>query len=187
VNDNGQRPEIVRKMPHTHVTNNIDSRVKNTRMVLFQAFSSLVLNRAYDDIRVTDIIEKAGISRSTFYQHYKNKDDILADSMSGIFGVLADAACGQGQASHLHSVLEHFWQNRNFGRIILNGPAYKRMASELALIIESRLDTTPEPHTPPALQLKAIQLAEGQFAPIRAWLSGNISCHTEEMATQLMN
>mgnify|MGYP001814458759 CR=1 FL=1 len=154
-------------------------------MVLFQAFASLVLERPYDDIKINHIIGKAGISRSTFYQHYKNKDDILADSMSGMFGTLADTACGNGEAAHLLSILEHFWENRNFGRAILNGPAYRRLVQELSKMIESRLENSPDAPAQPALRLKAIQQAEGQLAIIRAWLSGTVTCDTRDLVTHL--
>lgn len=156
-------------------------------MVLFQAFASLVLERPYDDITVNDIIGRAGISRSTFYQHYKNKDDILADSMSGMFATLANAACGNGDASALNSILEHFWDNRNFGRVILNGPAYRRLVQELSTMIEAGLKNGTDVPGQPTLRLKAIQHAEGQLALIRAWLSNSVSCTTRELARHLLS
>ncbi|WP_326008019.1 TetR/AcrR family transcriptional regulator [Staphylococcus haemolyticus] len=33
--------------------------------------------KSYDDISIKDICDESGISRGTFYQHYRDKDDFL--------------------------------------------------------------------------------------------------------------
>ncbi|MDX1555531.1 MAG: TetR/AcrR family transcriptional regulator [Xanthomonadales bacterium] len=161
-----------------------DPRVQQTRMALFQAFRSLVLSREYDAIRVADIIARAGVSRSTFYHHYRNKDDILAGSMGGLLSVLAAAATGAGKHEDVRFVLQHFWENRQFGRVILNGQAARRVAGALADSIErsghgdeSRRVTT---------RLQAVQMAEGQLGAIRAWLQGGVRCTAHDLADQFM-
>lgn len=156
-------------------------------MALFQAFAALVMEHDYNDIRISDIIRKAGISRSTFYHHYRNKDDILADSMSGMFAALADAATGQGEAHGLQGILEHWWENRALGRIILNGPAYRRLARELTGMVQQRLGKATRDKTAPSrFDPLAVRLAEGQLATLRAWLSGEIICRPESLAAVLL-
>jgi len=58
-----------------------DRRINRTRNNLFQALSSLMLEKRYDDITVQDIIDRANVGRSTFYAHFQNKED-LAEGMS---------------------------------------------------------------------------------------------------------
>lgn len=50
-----------------------------TRESVQEALFYLMNTTDYDDIRITDIIKKAGISRSAFYRNFKSKDDILKD------------------------------------------------------------------------------------------------------------
>ena len=175
-------------MNHSHAIGDLDQRTRQTRTALFEAFAALVLERAYDDIRVADIIAKAGVSRSTFYQHYRNKDDILAGTMSGIFSVLADAASNRGDPIAILAILQHWWTNRTVARVILNGPAYRRLARDLAACIDERLqESTPAEVEPVTQRLRAVQLAEGFLGLIRAWLSGEVKCREEDLAKLLQH
>jgi len=55
----------------------IDMRIKYTREWTFEALSKLLEHKNYYEINITEIIEKAGISRATFYRNFKSKDDIV--------------------------------------------------------------------------------------------------------------
>ncbi|QMS84358.1 TetR/AcrR family transcriptional regulator [Candidatus Xianfuyuplasma coldseepsis] len=55
----------------------IDMRVKYTREWTFEALSKLLEHTPYNQIKISEIIAKAGISRATFYRNFKNKDDIV--------------------------------------------------------------------------------------------------------------
>jgi AcrR family transcriptional regulator len=55
----------------------VDMRVKYTREWTFEALSKLLEHTAYNDIKITEIINKAGISRATFYRNFGSKDDII--------------------------------------------------------------------------------------------------------------
>ncbi len=46
---------------------------------MYQALVELMDKTPYDQITVTDITKKAGVSRMTFYRSYRSKDDILLD------------------------------------------------------------------------------------------------------------
>ena len=54
-----------------------DRRVQRTRQLLQEALVSLILEKGYQKITVQDIIDRANIGRSTFYSHYRDKDDLL--------------------------------------------------------------------------------------------------------------
>jgi AcrR family transcriptional regulator len=55
-----------------------DRRVQKTRALLHGALASLVHEKSYDDIVVKEIVGRANVGRSTFYAHYRDKDDLLA-------------------------------------------------------------------------------------------------------------
>ena len=55
-----------------------DRRVVRTCTAINQALMDLIAEREYDDITVGDIIGRADVGRSTFYQHYQNKDEVFA-------------------------------------------------------------------------------------------------------------
>ena len=66
--------------------------VRRTQSAIRSAFSRLVLSREFDGIRIDDIIREADVARSTFYQHFRSKEDVLCASMGPvIFEPLARA------------------------------------------------------------------------------------------------
>lgn len=48
-----------------------------TRHYIVQALFKLMASYEYDKISVTDIAEKAGVGRATFYRYFKRKEDIV--------------------------------------------------------------------------------------------------------------
>ncbi len=62
----------------------VDPRVEKTRMALTAAFFGLMSRRAYGQIRVSDIVRKAGVGRATFYGHFSSKDDLLRSELDRI-------------------------------------------------------------------------------------------------------
>ncbi|MEU8895315.1 helix-turn-helix domain-containing protein [Nocardia sp. NPDC048505] len=58
----------------------VDRRVRRTRQLLHRALIELMLERGYDRITVRDILERADVGRSTFYAHFRDKDDLLVVS-----------------------------------------------------------------------------------------------------------
>ncbi|WP_448058643.1 TetR/AcrR family transcriptional regulator [Cellulomonas hominis] len=58
-----------------------DPRVTRTHRLLQDALLSLARERSLDAISVADIADRATVNRSTFYQHYADKDTLLADAL----------------------------------------------------------------------------------------------------------
>ena len=45
--------------------------------------------KAFGGIRITEIIERSGVSRSAFYRNYKAKEDILYDTLDELTRAIA--------------------------------------------------------------------------------------------------
>lgn len=73
-----------------------DRRIQRTRTLLHQALGSLIREKAYDRISVADILARAKVSRSTFYVHFQDKDDLLVSSMRAL---LFETLTMEGDAS----------------------------------------------------------------------------------------
>jgi AcrR family transcriptional regulator len=54
-----------------------DLRARRTRDQLAWALVALLHEKAYDDISVQDIAERAQVGRSTFYAHFQDKDEMF--------------------------------------------------------------------------------------------------------------
>ncbi len=55
----------------------LDRRVQRTRQLLQNALLALILEKGYAAITIQDILDRANLGRSTFYAHYREKDDLL--------------------------------------------------------------------------------------------------------------
>lgn len=62
----------------------VDPRVARTRRSLQEALLGLARERPLDEIPVGDIAERAGVNRSSFYQHYADKETLLADALDAV-------------------------------------------------------------------------------------------------------
>lgn len=54
-----------------------DRRVQRTRELLQKALIDLISERGYDDITIREIVDRANVGRTTFYQHYRSKDELF--------------------------------------------------------------------------------------------------------------
>ena len=51
-----------------------DRRIERTHQLLSKALMDLIIERGYDSITIQDITDRANVSRTTFYLHFKDKD-----------------------------------------------------------------------------------------------------------------
>jgi AcrR family transcriptional regulator len=68
-----------------------DRRMRRSRDLLFRALVALILEKGYDRITVQDILDRADVGRSTFYEHYRSKDELLL-SATRTFSSMIDQA-----------------------------------------------------------------------------------------------
>jgi AcrR family transcriptional regulator len=165
-----------------------DKRVERTRQALFGAFFEVVLSRPYDEITVDEIIARAGVGRSTFYEHFKGKDHILAESVRRPFAVLADAMRARDNTPDIIALLDHLWENRAVAPTLFKGSAHKVLVEALVELIEERFkqDRVGSPNpllVPPSLA--AAQIAESLLALITPWVLGEVECSKPTLAQAL--
>ena len=54
-----------------------DLRIRKTKTTLYNSFIELLKTNSFDKIKITDICVKSKINRSTFYDHFKDKYELL--------------------------------------------------------------------------------------------------------------
>jgi AcrR family transcriptional regulator len=161
-----------------------DARKLRTRQAIHTAFLGMVLERRYYEIKIDDIVEHANIARSTFYEHFKSKDELLASSLEGPFSRLVNLLDDTTTNAALVDILEHFWRNRAMARGIFSGAIRKKVSVALADMIQKKLATQLIDRKLP-LPLISIQLSEMMLTPISAWLMGQATCSTAMLAEVL--
>jgi AcrR family transcriptional regulator len=165
-----------------------DKREEKTRQALHQSFFNIVQVRDYQTIKIADIIGPVGVGRSTFYEHFRNKDALLASSLRGPFEALLTAIAEQAQPARLTSILQHFWENRMQARSLLAGSMRRHTAVVLSGMVEQYFKTSGLHKSARLLlpsKLAASAIANALLSPLASWLSGEAACSVEKMATAL--
>jgi AcrR family transcriptional regulator len=150
-----------------------DRRSARTHDDLLAAFRDLILSLGYDGVTVSNIVDRANVGRSTFYEHSENKDDLFRQSAQRIVGILADTVCEEYERASLEAVVQHFREGRGVLATVNNGTARTVLTRYLAAELETRLAlhrrrATRKPALP--LSLVAAAIAEAQCGLIVAWL-----------------
>ena len=85
---------------------NADRRVRRTQKLLHRALISLVLEGNYDSITIQEILDRADIGRSTFYAHFKRKDELLISGIRELRDTLESAIQSErSQSKPLEAVI----------------------------------------------------------------------------------
>lgn len=63
----------------------MDKREEKTLNKIHYSFTKLINEKDYEDITIQDILDDSKVSRSTFYAHYKTKDELLLSVTNHIF------------------------------------------------------------------------------------------------------
>ncbi|HEX3467380.1 MAG TPA: helix-turn-helix domain-containing protein [Candidatus Elarobacter sp.] len=150
-----------------------DRRVERTRSALQRAFGQLLLARGYAAVTVREVIERAGVGRSTFYEHFESKEDVLRQSMRPLLGILAAVVDDGAPLAAVEQIVAHFHDNRRIVRALSAGPARAVITTFLAELIEERLDASRARMLAPSIPMRLIaaQLAGSQLALLDAWLA----------------
>jgi AcrR family transcriptional regulator len=69
-----------------------DRRVDRTRRALREALFDLIREKSYDQITVEEITERANLGRTTFYLHYKDKEDLLLEDFIDLIDDMVNKA-----------------------------------------------------------------------------------------------
>lgn len=150
-----------------------DERVRRTRKRIDAAFIELLHRRAYGNIRVSEIVKKAGVGRPTFYAHYATKDDLLRSQFERIIAPLIQADSGAPVRIEATHFFAHIGSGQHFYRAFMgpNGGSAPRVLRDC---IEARVRQilSLEAHTNWSLQTSATTrfVASSLLAIIECWI-----------------
>ncbi len=68
-----------------------DLRVRRTCERLGSALIALIQEKPINDVTVQDVLDRASVGRSTFYLHYRDKDDLLLSQLEMFLEMMSTA------------------------------------------------------------------------------------------------
>jgi AcrR family transcriptional regulator len=96
-----------------------DPRIRRTRQALMDATWTLVENRAGSDVSITEIAREAGVSRQALYQHYPDREALLAGAAMQRMDEALSESGGRTVGQRTAAMLSHFRASERFYRPIL--------------------------------------------------------------------
>jgi AcrR family transcriptional regulator len=170
-----------------------DRRSQRTYQLVSSALAELLSEKPYDEILVQDILERAGIGRTTFYAHYFDKDDVLDTMTEHIMALftqqIAPSPTRQRVVPSLE-LFEHIYQSPNQHlRALMRGragqPLWEAMQTALCRVIEPALYSlgTERPAPPIPVPVVSQYLAGAFLTLLKWWLAADMPYSPEQMET----
>jgi AcrR family transcriptional regulator len=168
-----------------------DRRTNRTKQTLHAALIELILEKHYDLITVQDIIDRANIGRSTFYVHFRDKEDLLVSDWERFLDFFVShlnwANLNEGNFVPIDKLLYHLKDFQRFYRALVKSQKteriYKIGCSYLAESIQKELNERFDQsliNIP--IPLVANYLSNEIFGQLRWWLDNNMPNSPEEMS-----
>ncbi len=155
-------------------------------LALQKALLHLIAKNGYASIRVQHILEQADVARSTFYEHVRSKDALLASCLISPLRVLVKANHSDQANPELRPLLAHFWQNKHLMREMLSGISRRKLTQQLAELhqqkLRSDLRLSATATSDATLNLLTQSIAEMQMCCLGDWLLGRHPCPLDTLA-----
>jgi AcrR family transcriptional regulator len=167
-------------------TSKQDRRTRRTRHSLSAAFVELLKEKGYSTITVSDIIERANVGRSTFYSHFRDKDDLFVSELDRVIELLSHRAPGQEEMPFFPSLelFRHVGEEYELYKALVWTPGIdlliKHLQQSLSHRIEQGLQKSGENFVIP-LTILATFIACSYLALLKRWLENRMAYSPEEM------
>ncbi|SRR5581483_2241691 len=168
-----------------------DRRAQRTRHQLGHALVELVKEKRFDDITVQEVIDRADVGRSTFYTHFRDKEDLFQKDWEQFLDALAqhiewDKAGSSSfiPVAHLFAHLQDYHRfykglerSRKADAVFKHGVAY--LSAKIDEALAARLTNRTAAAVPSAVLANFI--SNQLFAQLQWWLDHGMPYSPERM------
>ena len=157
-----------------------DARVARTRDRLGDALIALLLAKPFDEITVEEVLTRAGVSRSTFYAHYRDKNDLFLSDVDDFFAQMSTLLARRGDLSPrvapVAELFSHVADSPHFHRVVAASGRMHDVTelgqAHFARTIEERLARGPRAGAMPKGERTALAcaLAGALFSLLFSWI-----------------
>lgn len=171
---------------------NLDPRIRRTRLLLQQALGKLLETKEFDKISVQDIAEAATVNRATFYDHYPDKFALLEAMVGARFGELLaargvrfDGGCGGALRALVQGVCDYL--------VTAPGAECTRqlphMEAAVIAVVRNMLLKGLKLHPPAegvSAEMLAATLSWAMYGAAKEWVRTPGRCSADEVVEQVM-
>ena len=167
-----------------------------SRRMIREAFVDLLHEKPVEKITATDIINRSGLNRSTFYAHYPDVKGILDEITGEVFTMFAQLLAEmdfsrflENPEPNLRRVVLFLEENQDLYRLLGQSHMSLTYLEQLKnMLIRQVLETPNLPtgeHSQVSLDIRIRILLSGAIDAYREWLVGGITCTLEEMTSEV--
>ena len=175
----------------------LDPRIVRTRQLLADALLALILRKGYNALTVQDITTEATLNRSTFYVHYKDKDDLFQHVIASVLDEFRTIQIDNRLATDVDFIygiyvrlFEHVQTHRTFYRVMLGNetvaPFTQQMSDHLRDLINDLLTVTAAETGTIAPELFASFVSSAFMGVTRWWIISAPDHRPQQIAAQFM-
>lgn len=168
-------------------------KVINTKRKLSKSLISLLTSKSITEIDVSELCEKAGINRTTFYKHYASLyhllDELIVQFFKRIETLFLSLSSGENTTSKVAYLLKYLKQNREFVTIIMNNNSFSSISERLIQLnficnlINSNIQYRKNDYVSEDYYIDFI--ISGWIAAIRRWVNENCDLDVNTLARLL--
>lgn len=168
-------------------------KVINTKRKLSKSLISLLTSKSITEIDVSELCEKAGINRTTFYKHYASLyhllDELIVQFFKRIETLFLSLSSGENTTSKVAYLLKYLKQNREFVTIIMNNNSFSSISERLIQLnficnlINSNIQYRKNDYVSEDYYVDFI--ISGWIAAIRRWVNENCDLDVNTLARLL--
>jgi len=133
--------------------------------LLHGAFASLIREKPYDEIVVQEILDRANVGRSTFYMHFRDKDELLVSSIHDMLRSVHTPMEAQPPGTYERivrfslPVFQHIYQHRRSGTAMMGARGRAIVHEHLQKIVAEQIADEVREH------FRGRRKAAGQIPP----------------------
>ena len=121
-----------------------DRRSVRTQGLLGEALITLLREKRYDDITIQDILNRANVGRSTFYEHYWDKEDLLTSEIERVIDILDQRLATPQQPTSVFipslALFQHVREQQHLFQALLRGQGLRQallQGQSIQLVIQA--------------------------------------------------
>ena len=168
-----------------------DRRVIYTKKLLRDSLMDLMEEKPIGRISVTELCKGAGINRGTFYSHYRQPEDVLANIEDELFNDIKNILNTQTDADNINlAVVYALYRNRDACRMLINKNGDPSCMDRILDISKDYFikNILPKLNSDnPETNYLHTFIFSGDIAVLKEWLAEGAVISPEEIAAVLTN
>jgi len=166
-----------------------DRRILRTRDTLGDALIALMQEKPFEEITVQQVLDRAGVGRSTFYVHYRDKNDLFLSDVEDFLEQCSTALARHGEGEKrllpVREFFTHLRDARQFHAALVKSgkinDVWTLARGFFARSIEERLKRAGVEMEPSQCSARAHALSGSFFSLLDWWIDKGMKADPKEM------